>query len=292
MINNSSKPLSIIVIGATGLIGSTMFRYFCDRTNFSVLGTIRNSLDRRFFSPAQASLLHSGFEAFNYEKWGHALKANRPNFVINCLGITKHIKGGNDPLVTIPVNSYFPHYINSLCEDIGARFIHISSDCVFSGNRGAYIESDIPDAKDFYGKSKAFGEVLDGSAITLRTSTIGHELRGSLGLLNWFMDQQGSCQGFKRAFFSGVPTIELVKIIERYVLPNPKLHGLYHVGASKISKFELLTQIALEYRKKIEIIPNSTFRIDRSLNSDRFQEATGYKPPSWSQLIKEMRLNK
>lgn len=284
--------MKILVIGATGLIGSTIYKYLSANPKFSVFGSIRNSSDKRFFSSSLSSNLLSRADASDYQNWNNIFKKIQPDIVINCLGITKHLKGGNDPLVTIPMNAYFPHYLNALCQDYDARLIHISSDCVFSGNRGGYLEDDTPDAEDFYGKSKALGEILDGPAITLRTSTIGHELHTNFGLLDWFLGQKGSCQGYKKAFFSGVPTIELARIIEEYVIPGPKLQGLYHVGANKISKFDLLTQIACEYGKKIEIIPNTTFRIDRSLNSDRFYEATGYKPPSWMQLIKKMHLSK
>lgn len=292
MKNNRINRLSIIVIGSTGLIGSTIFKYLSGNSNFSVTGTIRNPLNKRFFLPLQASKLISHHQVSDFNKWNETFKKIKPEVVINCLGITKHLEGGNDPLVTIPVNAYFPHYLNFLCQEYCARLIHISSDCVFSGCRGGYLESDTCDAEDFYGKSKALGEVTQGTAITLRTSTIGHELQSAYGLLDWFLYQKDSCQGFKKAYFSGVPTIELARIIEQYVLPNSQLQGLYHVGAHKISKFDLLTQIAREYGKKIEIIPNVTFKIDRSLDSSRFYDATGYEPPSWKQLIKEMHLSK
>jgi len=286
------KTNSILVLGATGLIGSTIFRYLSLNETLQVFGSIRNLSSKQYFSPKIANSLIVQNQISEFDKWLAIFKKIRPNIVINCLGITKHVEGGDDPLITIPINAYFPHYLNWLCLNQGCRLIHISSDCVFSGNQGGYLESDIPDAIDFYGKSKALGEINQGPAVTLRTSTIGHELNSSFGLLDWFLSQKSFCQGFKNAFFSGVPTIELAKIIDRYVIPNPKLQGLYHVGANKISKFDLLTQIAREYNKKIEIIPNGTFKIDRSLNSDRFYEATGYKPSSWPQLIKEMHLNK
>ena len=292
MKNNSNKSLTVLVIGATGLIGSTIFKHLSDNANLIVFGTIRNPADKLFFPPVQAKKLYDSFLASDHHKWDKILRKIRPQIVINCLGITKHVVGGNDPLITIPINSYFPHYLNARCQEYGARLIHISSDCVFSGNRGGYLESDTPDAEDFYGRSKALGEVTDGSAITLRTSTIGHELKNAFGLLDWFLAQKSSCHGYRNAYFSGVTTLELAKIIESYVIPNSQLQGLYHIGASKISKYNLLTQIACEYGKKIEIIPNTTFKINRSLNSDRFYEATGYRPPSWKQLVREMHLDK
>jgi dTDP-4-dehydrorhamnose reductase len=292
MKNNSIKSNVVLVIGATGLIGSTIFRYLSDNTKHIVFGTIRNPSDKSYFSSLQAAKLFSQFEASDFNKWNQFFKKNRPDVVINCLGITKHLEGGNDPLVTVPINAYFPHFVNALCRESLARLIHISSDCVFSGRQGGYSEGDTPDAEDFYGRSKALGEISIGPTITLRTSTIGHELQSAFGLLDWFLCQKGSCQGFKKAYFSGLPTIELAKIIDKYIIPNPHLQGLYHVGARKISKFDLLTQIAHEYGKKIEIIPNNNFKIDRSLNSARFYNATGYNPPSWKQLIKEMHLSK
>lgn len=136
------------------------------------------------------------------------------------------------------------------------------------------------------------GEIEEGPAVTLRTSIIGHELHTAYGLLEWFLNKKDSCQGYREAYFSGVPTIELARIIEEYIIPNPQLQGLYHLGVNKISKYDLLTQIASEYGKNIEIIPDIKFRIDRSLNSSRFYDATGYKPPPWTQLIKEMHSNK
>ena len=284
--------MKILVVGASGMMGSAIFRYLSQNPAFKVFGTIRNLSYKSFFSSSQAGQLCPHFEASDYQKWPKLFKKIKPNVVINCLGITKHVNGGNDPLIAIPINAYFPHYMNAICQNHGARLIHISSDCVFSGNRGEYLEADCPDAEDVYGRSKLLGEITQGPAITLRTSMIGHELHSAFGLLEWFLKQNGSCEGYKEVYFSGAPTLELARIIEKYIIPTPKLQGLYHVGVSKISKFDLLMQIAREYGKKIEIIPSSKFRVDRSLNSGRFYEDTGYKPPSWSQLIKEMHLSK
>lgn len=292
MNNSSIKSSTVLVIGATGLIGSTIFKYLSKNANLTVFGTIRNSADKVFFLPEQAEKIYSSCVASDYLRWGEILEKIKPEIVVNCLGITKHKVGGDDPLLAIPINSYFPHYLNACCQEYGARLIHISSDCVFSGSRGRYLETDVPDAEDFYGRSKALGEVISGPAITLRTSTIGHELNSSLGLLDWFLGQESSCQGFKKAYFSGVTTLELAKIIDRYVVPNPHLCGLYHVGARRISKYELLNYIACEYEKKIEIIPNTSFHIDRSLDSNRFYDVTGYRPPSWKQLVREMHLGR
>ncbi len=286
------KKKSILILGATGLIGNTIFKYLSLNQAFNVYGSVRNLSSEKYFSSKISRNLVILDKFSENNKWLVLFKKIRPQVVINCIGITKHLTSGNDPLTSIPLNAYFPHYINSICHTYQSRLIHISSDCVFSGNKGGYLEEDICDANDFYGRSKALGEIKLGSAITLRTSTIGHELKTSFGLLEWFLKQRKSCSGYKHAYFSGVTTFELAKIINQYVIPNPQLQGLYHVGAKKISKFDLLNQIANEYERKIEIIPNTSFKIDRSLNSDRFYGATGYRPPSWPQLIREMHLNK
>jgi dTDP-4-dehydrorhamnose reductase len=178
----------------------------------------------------------------------------------------------------------------ALCRLGGARLIHISTDCVFSGSRGMYREDDFSDAYDLYGKSKYIGEVRDDAhAITLRTSIIGHELDSKVALVDWFLSQQGSAKGYRRAMFSGLPTVELARIIRDFVLPRPELRGLYHVAAEPIAKYDLLSLIAEQYGKQIEIKGDDAVIIDRSLDSTRFTLATGYRAPEWPALIALMR---
>ena len=125
----------------------------------------------------------------------------------------------------------------NLCKLVGARLIHVSTDCVFSGSKGGYAEDDVADAGDVYGKSKALGEVLYPHTITLRTSTIGHELQSQYGLLDWFLSQNIQCKGYTRAIFSGLPTVVFAQLIRDIVIPRPDLFGVYHVAASRIAKF-------------------------------------------------------
>ena len=175
--------------------------------------------------------------------------------------------------------------------DRNIRFIHISSDCVFSGSKGMYVESDLPDATDLYGRSKALGEVVNGNALTLRTSTIGHELHTKYGLLEWFLSQENECFGFSRAIFSGLPSVVFAEVIKDFVLPNPHLEGLYHISAEPINKYELLKLIASIYGKKIEIKQDREFTINRSLNHEKFKAATSYTPAPWPELIETMYKN-
>jgi dTDP-4-dehydrorhamnose reductase len=173
---------------------------------------------------------------------------------------------------------------------VGARFIHISTDCVFSGTRGNYDENDVADAHDLYGRSKCMGEVKNHAhTVTLRTSIIGHELNGQHGLVNWFLAQQGTVKGFTNAIFSGVPTVELARIIADFVLPNTSLQGLYQVASEPINKYDLLTLLAAAYQKSITIVPDGQLVIDRSLNGSKFFGATAYVSPYWSELVATMR---
>jgi dTDP-4-dehydrorhamnose reductase len=122
----------------------------------------------------------------------------------------------------------------------------------------------------------------------LRTSTIGHELQNAYGLLEWFLSQEGRCKGFNRAIFSGLPSTEFARVVRDVVIPRPDLHGLYNVGASPIGKYELLQLIAKAYGKKIDIVRDDEFSIDRSLNSTLFNQDTGYKAVAWPDLIQAM----
>jgi len=234
----------------------------------------------------------AGVDVENHDDLVKVLDQARPVVVVNCAGLTKHKHGAEDPLLSIPINTLMPHRLAGLCKLSGARLIHVSTDCVFSGEKGDYVESDFADARDVYGKSKALGEVVYPHSITLRTSTVGHELHSKYGLLDWFLSQQVCCKGYSRAIFSGLPTMVFAQVIRDVVIPNAELSGLYHVAAKPINKYDLLKLIADVYGKSIEIVPDDKLVIDRSLNSKRFQLATGYVAPEWPELIKLMHVYK
>ena len=127
------------------------------------------------------------------------------------------------------------------------------------------------------------------NTITLRTSIIGHELNGSRSLIDWFLSQENNVKGFSKAIFSGLPTVEIARLIRDYVIPYPELSGVYHVSADPINKYDLLRLVAKIYGKNIEIIKENDFVIDRSLDSSIFRAATGYMPAKWPELIISMR---
>lgn len=280
--------MKVLVLGVSGMLGNAMLRTFAEDSRYEVFGSARSGGARRFFSPALAERIIIGTDVDNQDSLSLLFSKVKPNVVINCIGLIKQLEEANDPLQAIPINSLLPHRLARLCEIGGARLVHISTDCVFSGAKGSYVESDFADAKDLYGRSKFLGEVIGHHAITLRTSIIGHELNSANALVGWFLAQQGSVNGYTKAIFSGLPTVELAQIIRDVVVPRPALSGLYHVAAQPISKFDLITLVAEIYKKNIDIVPDGKLEIDRSLNSDRFHTATAYVAPSWPELIKKM----
>jgi dTDP-4-dehydrorhamnose reductase len=255
----------------------------------SVVGTVRSSDSIQLLSNTLSGKIQANIDAHDSNKLKNLFDSLRPDVVINCIGITKHVSGSDQPLKAIELNALFPHRIAELCEDFRSRLIQISTDCVFSGQRGNYSELDTPDAVDIYGRSKALGEVLYGNSLTIRTSTIGHELNTSYGLLDWFLSQNGkSCKGFKRAIFSGLPTVILAQIVGKIIVDYPKLLGLYHIAAEPINKYDLLCLISKIYKNKIRIDEDDSLIIDRSLDQSKFYEATGIKSPDWPSMIESM----
>lgn len=277
-----------MILGVTGMLGNAMFRVLSERVDLAVYGTARSNSARQHFSSNFSGQIIVGTDVENNDSLVRAFAAVRPDVVVNCVGLVKQLADANDPLQAVPINTLLPHRLAALCQATGARLVHISTDCVFSGAKGNYLETDFPDAYDLYGRSKLLGEVDYPHAVTLRTSIIGHELSGNRSLVNWFLAQQGAVKGFTHAIFSGLPTVELATVVRDVVLPIKELHGLYHVSAKPINKFDLLQLVAKAYGKDIEINPSEELVINRSLNSDRFKEATGYAPPEWPTLIQRM----
>ena len=213
----------------------------------------------------------------------------RPDVVVNCIGIVKQDAAAKDPYQSINVNALFPHRLAQACGAARARLIHVSTDCVFTGRRGDYKESDASDAEDLYGRTKWLGEVDYEHCLTIRTSMIGRELRGAHGLVEWFLSQRGkSVRGFRRAVFSGFTTEALAGVIGDLVADGRDLRGVWHVAADPVNKFDLLTLVKRAYYLDIEIEPDETFVCDRSLDGSRFRQATGFRPEPWPEMIERM----
>ena len=280
--------MKILVLGATGMLGNIICRYFHD-SGIETWGTMRNEKARTYFPDSLQNHLLANVDVINHDQLIDVFERIRPDFVINCIGIIKQVASAKDPLVALPINSLLPHRLARLCHLIKARLIHISTDCVFSGNKGCYTESDSADAEDLYGMSKYLGEIHNlQHVVTLRTSIIGHELNSNYGLVEWFLSQNKPIKGYQRAIFSGLPTIEFARVIKDYVFTNEELFGLYQVAAKPINKYDLLKLIAETYGKEITIEPDQQLAIDRSLSGKLFTEKTGYQAPEWPQLIDRM----
>lgn len=282
--------MKILVVGVTGMLGSAVFRRFAVDEGHITFGTLRSRKGLGYFPDAWHERLICDIDVLNQDMLAGVLSDIRPEVIINCAGLIKQHPNASDPLVALPINAMFPHRLAALARLVGARLVHISTDCVFSGRKGMYTENDVSDAEDLYGKSKYIGEVRDLShAVTLRTSIIGHELSSNVSLVDWFLSQTGSVKGFDRAIFSGLPTVELADIIKNVVVSHSDLHGLYHVSAEPISKHDLLKLVAEVYEKDIDIRHDRSVVIDRSLDSTRFRKATAYAVPSWRDLVSRMR---
>ena len=279
----------VLIFGGTGMLGNAMFRLLAGDPDLAVRATSRSDDARRLFAPELGECLIGGVDVEDQDSLERLFAEQEPDVVINCVGLIKQLAISNEVLAAVPINTLLPHRLALHCKAGGARLIHFSTDCVFTGEQGNYRESDQPDARDLYGISKLLGEVAEAHTITLRTSMVGHELGSDRSLLEWFLSQRGSVKGYSRAIFSGLPTVELARIVCEHVIPRSDLNGLYHVSAEPIAKLDLLRLFAAAYERDIEIVPDEALVIDRSLNSDRFRAATGYRPPSWPEMVAEMR---
>lgn len=279
---------TVLVLGATGMLGNAVFRHLSAANALRVYGSARSDRLVHLLPEALRERVIRGVDVENVDSLLGVFGRVKPDIVINCIGLIKQLAEAEDPLVAVPVNTILPHRLARICAATSARLIHISTDCVFDGKKGGYVESDPADAQDLYGRSKHMGEVDYPNAVTLRTSIIGHELDTSVGLLGWFLKSEGRVNGFQRAIFSGLPTVELSEIVRDHVIPRPQLRGLYHVASAAISKYDLLRIVACVYGKNIEIVPDQGLVIDRSLNADRFEAETGYQAADWTSLVKKM----
>ncbi len=282
--------MKIAVLGANGMLGSACMSEFSSVDGVAAIGSVRSAATIAQMPDNVRPNVRAGVDACDLGAVEAFLRDAAPAIVVNAIGVIKQRSDGQDVLATAPLNTLLPHNLSEMCGRLGARLIHVSTDCVFSGEKGFYRETDIADARDVYGLTKYLGEVDAPHAVTLRTSIIGPELKsGGSSLLDWFLAQDGPVNGFRNAIFSGLPTVELARVMRAVVIQAPGLRGLHHVAASPISKLDLLKLIAQAYGRTNEIRPVDEPRIDRSLDASRFNDATGYCPPSWPELIAAMR---
>ena len=276
---------TILVTGAHGTLGHAVCRVLSQKHR--VIGTCRGSRDSypALDCRSPAFSLIDRVDLTDPRAMAERLPGRGIAMVVNCAGLIKQRPAANDPMAVMQVNALMPLRLAQWCEARGARLIHISTDCVFSGRRGGYRESDTPDPVDLYGLSKLLGEVGTPPHLTLRTSFIGPQLSGREGLLAWFLAQRGTIKGYGKAIFSGLTTCALARVIERVIDGPLPLSGLYHVAASPISKYALLCDIERRLQRGITIERDDSFECDRSLDGHRFANASGISVPGWDEML-------
>lgn len=238
------------------------------------------------FDPAHVI---DGVDAWDLPSIRRVMSKIRPEWVLNCIGIIKQLDEAKDAKASIYVNALFPHLVCECAAETGGRVVQISTDCVFSGKTGDYVEGDLSDAEDLYGKTKYLGEVAYDHAITLRTSIVGRDLFSDLSLIDWFLSQSGKhVKGYTSALYTGLSTQVLSEEIWRLITQHPRLHGLYHVSSSKISKFDLLSIVNQLFKASVTLEAFDGVRCDRSLRSERYREETHFVPPSWEEMVAGM----
>lgn len=274
--------MKIVIMGSSGMLGSSLTRHLSGNPAFAI-----HTVDRSHVRLVENTISHQVDDLFDEAWLDEFLKQENPDFVINCIGIIKQKSSTDFDLVK--VNSLLPYILAEFASKYHFNVIHFSTDCVFAGLTGNYSDSDVHDALDLYGRSKSLGEVCHNKVLNLRTSIIGHGVKPNSSLIDWFISKQGGfVSGFTKAIFSGFPTIVISEIIEDILLTKDFSAGTFNLSASPISKFELLEKVNTVYALDIQILPDTNFRIDRSLCSRGFKETYEFHPRSWDEMITMM----
>lgn len=279
--------MRILVLGGDGMLGHQLLKQLSSRhTMAATLRQDKSSYEAYGLFSDENSFF--GIDVRNIDRVTEVMAQFQPDAVVNCVGIIKQRPSAKQSILSLEINALLPHRLAVLCRLAGARLVHMSTDCVFSGTSGNYQETDVSDAEDLYGRSKFLGEVDDEGCITLRTSIIGHELSRKSSLLEWVLAQEGTVKGYQKAIFSGFTTIEMSRIIERVLLSKVEAQGMFQVSSQPIDKHALLLLIKQHLHPSIEVVADTSVQIDRSLDSSRFRKLFEYTPPSWPEMIAEL----
>jgi dTDP-4-dehydrorhamnose reductase len=276
-----------VVIGAGGMLGHEAIRVLA--ADFEVWGACRDPGALPHLGvPAERML--GDLDATDGAAAYALVERVKPDLVLNAVGVVKQLAAAKAAIPSIRVNSLWPHVLADACAAHGARMVHVSTDCVFSGSRGGYTEDDVPDAFDLYGRSKLLGEVTDrDNVVTLRTSIVGWQLGAPTGLVGWFAAHRTeTLSGFAKAVFSGLTTHALTDLIRDVILPDESLCGLWHVSADPIDKYTLLAQLAGCLGWDVDLSPADEPVIARPLDSPPARERAGWTPPSCGDMLAQL----
>lgn len=280
--------MRILILGGDGMLGHQLLQSWQLRHEVRV--TLRSDIHAyKAFGLFHERNSFFGVDVLQFENLSKIFKSFKPEAVINAVGIVKQRAESRDAIASIEINALFPHKLALLCADSGTRLIHLSTDCVFSGRKGRYTEDDETDALDLYGRSKLLGEVVEPHCLTVRTSIIGLELSRKKSLVEWFLAQRGQVIGYTKAIYTGFTTAEMARIIEMLLSKQPSMHGVWHVASHSIDKYSLLNKLQSYISDgSRQLVPENEFICDRSLVGQRFEEASGYAPPLWDDMLQEL----
>jgi dTDP-4-dehydrorhamnose reductase len=277
--------MKALILGGAGMLGHKLHQQLSKHVETHV--TLRRfDEELRGFGIFDEANVHEGVDASDFATVAGALRAIRADWVINCIGVIKQRPEAGDPEACIAINALFPHRLARECRQVGARLVHFSTDCVFSGARGNYTENDAADAADLYGRTKLLGEVDGPGAITIRTSIVGSSLRDDRSLFDWFLSRgRQPVKGYCRAVYTGLTTERLAQEVWTIISRHPGLSGVWHVSSEKISKFDLLMTLKRAMALPTEVARDYDYRCDRSLSCEKYRAATGFAPPRWEEMI-------
>src|SRR6267378_1392513 len=270
--------MKILIFGGDGMLGHQLLRQWSSRHEVRV--TVRKGLEAYSqFGLFGRSNTFAGIDVRSIDEVFACVEASSPDVIVNAVGLVKQRSNTDDCILNLELNALLPHQLAHVAQKTGARLVHFSTDCVFSGQKGKYLETDVPDAEDLYGRTKLLGETHYPQSLMLRTSIIGRELSRKTGLLEWFLAQRGTVRGFSRVIYTGFTTLEMARIVERMLLTYPNESGVWQVSSESISKYDLLCLVRKHFKLDTEIVCDDSFVCDRSLDSERFRSAFDYTPP-------------
>jgi len=273
--------MKILILGADGMIGHKMAQVF-NKLDFDLFLNTRNQSEFFKIKFPNSTIYDFDFLKQNIEK---LIEKCSPDYIINSAGITKR-RGAADNEETEYINTLLPRKIDLWCKKNKKKQILFSTDCVFSGDKGNYNDFDISDAIDNYGSSKGKGEINSRSTLTLRSSMIGREIYNKTELLEWVISNKNqTIKGFEGSIYSGVTTLWMSDILVKIIKKYPGLSGIYNISSSPISKFDLITKINLYFKLNLDIVKDTSFSSNKSLNSKRFFAETSFKKPEWDNML-------
>ena len=271
----------ILVLGNKGMLGHVLYKTFKEsslKKKYDTLGINRsyNNTDKNSFT----------LDVLNLNELEKFINKHQPKYIINCIGSLVQASN-NNPSIAIQTNSLLPHFLNEISTKYNFKLIHISTDCVFDGSKGMYVESDKKTETNYYGLTKSLGEIDNDQNLTIRTSIIGPEIKSkTTGLFEWIIKQKDkTINGYSRAFWSGLTTIELSKFIIWSLDKN--ITGLVHATNSKgISKYDLIKLIIKTFDFNIELIENDEYCVNKTLLNTKIDN---FNFQSYEEMIEEMK---